>query len=38
VKSIRRKRAAWLDLDSASATRELAHTLDDLERYLRAVA
>jgi hypothetical protein len=38
VKSVRRKRAAWLDLDSASATRELAHTLDDLERYLRAVA
>ncbi len=38
VKSIRRKHETWLDLDSATATRELTHTLDDLERYLRAIA
>jgi hypothetical protein len=38
VKSIRRRQAAWLELESATATRALAHTLDDLERYLRAIA
>jgi predicted acylesterase/phospholipase RssA len=38
VKSIRRKQDTWLDLDSATTTRELTHTLDDLERYLRAIA
>jgi hypothetical protein len=38
VKSIRRKHESWLELDSATATRELAHTLDDLERYLRVIA
>lgn len=38
VKSIRRKHESWLDLDSATATRALAHTLDDLERYLRVMA
>jgi hypothetical protein len=38
VKSIRRKHESWLDLDSATATRALAHTLDDLERYLRVIA
>jgi hypothetical protein len=38
VKSIRRRQATWLELESATATRALAHTLDDLERYLRAIA
>jgi predicted acylesterase/phospholipase RssA len=37
VKSIRRQREAWLDLRSANAARLLAHTLDDLERYLKHV-
>jgi hypothetical protein len=37
VKSIRRQREALLELDSANATRQLTHTLDDLERYLKHV-
>lgn len=37
IKSIRRQREALLELESANATRQLAHTLDDLERYLRHV-
>jgi NTE family protein len=37
VKSIRRQREALLEFESANATRQLAHTLDDLERYLRHV-
>jgi predicted acylesterase/phospholipase RssA len=37
VKSIRRQGEPLLELDSASAARQLTHTLDDLERYLRHV-
>ncbi len=37
VKSIRRQREALLELETANATRQLTHTLDDLERYLRHV-
>lgn len=35
IKSIRRTRDVWLDLESSAAARSLSHTLDDLERWLR---
>lgn len=35
VKSLRRVRDTWLDLASTAATRQLTHTLDDLERWMR---
>jgi NTE family protein len=35
IKSIRKQREAWLDLASTAATRQLTHTLDDLDRWLR---
>ena len=34
IRSIRRRRESLLDLQTAQATRQLTHTLDDLERYL----
>ena len=37
VKSIRRQGEPLLELESASTARQLSHTLDDLERYLRHV-
>jgi predicted acylesterase/phospholipase RssA len=37
VKSIRRQREALLEFESATAARQLTHTLDDLERYLKHV-
>jgi NTE family protein len=36
VKSLRRVRDTWLDLETRTATRTLTDTLDDLERWLRA--
>ncbi len=38
IKSIRRHRETWLDLESSATARSLMHTLDDLERYMRAAA
>ncbi|MFN7571974.1 MAG: patatin-like phospholipase family protein [Betaproteobacteria bacterium] len=35
IKSIRKQRESWLDLASTAATRQLTHTLDDLDRWLR---
>jgi len=37
IKSIRRQREGLLALRSADATRQLRHTLDDLDRYLKHV-
>jgi hypothetical protein len=37
IKSIRRQREGLLELRSADATRQLRHTLDDLDRYLKHV-
>ena len=37
VKSIRRQREGLFELRGADATRQLRHTLDDLDRYLRHV-
>jgi len=36
IKSIRKQRESWLDLASTAATRQLTHTLDDLDRWLRS--
>ncbi len=38
IKSIRRHRDRWLDLESSATARSLTFTLDDLERYLHSVA
>ncbi|MFN3566875.1 MAG: patatin-like phospholipase family protein, partial [Burkholderiaceae bacterium] len=38
VKSIRRHHDAWIESRSSATARLLAHTLDDLERWLRATA
>jgi NTE family protein len=35
IKSIRRQNDRWIETETSAATRQLGHTLDDLERWLR---